>query len=209
MRLYYLLAILLSSAAVNSGPLNFGDSTISVPDDFLMIPDGGNAADTGQGGMEFSLASSTQSIQVDPFSNNNRGANILPDHQIFDTISNDASPNNLLANNMPVAAGCLDGDSQVKGSATKNGASCPAIFNTSPSGQQTEEGRQQQQQQDTGNTPNPNEKKNDRPIVNPNPPDNICTPPKKLFCCFGREVPDWNSRENCEECMVPVFCIFI
>lgn len=194
MRLYF-LAILLSSRVVNSGPLNFDDSTLSELDDFSAL-DGGNAADTGQV-MELPLESS-QPIQVDSFSNNR--ANSLPDYQIPHS-TNDASPN-LLAS-LPVA-GCLGGDSQAKGSATKNGDSCPALLNTSPSGQPTEEGRQQQQeqqQQDSG------EKKDDQPIVNTKPPDNICTPPKRLFCCFGREVKDWNSREGCEECMPPFYIL--
>lgn len=190
MRLY-LLAIFLSSGAVNSGPLNFGESTLSEPDSFS-IAYGGNTADTGQV-MELPLESS-QWNHVDVFPNNQ--ANGLRDYQIIDSTKN-GSPN-LLAD-LPVAA-CPDGKSQVKGSATKNENSCPAPLDTSPSGQSTEDGRQQQQ--DSGNKPNPDEKKDDQPVVNTNPFDNICTPPKRLFCCFGRLVPNWNSRQGCEECML-------
>lgn len=196
MRLY-LLAIFLSSRAVKSGPLIFGDSTLSEPDGLSTV-DGGNPADTGQV-MELPLESS-QWNHVDVLPNNR--ANDLTDYQIPDS-TNNGSPN-LLAD-LPVAA-CLDGKSQVKGSATKNENSCPAPLDTSPSGQSTDDSTQQQQ--DSGNKPNPDEKKDDQPVVDTNPFDNICEPPKRLFCCFGPLVPNWNSRQGCEECMLSFYIFF-
>lgn len=193
---FFFLAILLSSRAVNSGPLNFGDSTFSEPDEFSIL-NGGQTADTGKV-MEFSLVSS-QSNQFDAFPN--KKANILPGSQI-PGITNDASPN-LLAD-LPVAA-CSAGDSRVKSSAQKNEDLCPAYLETSPARQSTEEDRQQQ---DSRNNFNPDEKKDDQPVMSPKPPDDICTPPKKLFCCFGREVENWNSREGCEVCMLPFYISF-
>lgn len=196
MRLFF-LAILISSRAGNSGPLNFGDSTFSEPVDSPIL-DGGNTADTGQV-RELPLQP-TQSNQVGAFSNSK--ANILSDYQILDS-TNDASPN-LLAD-LSVAQ-CLDGDSQGKGSAKKNAVICPARSGTSPSEQSTEEGRDEH---DSVNKPNPNQKQDDQPILNINSLDNICEPPKKLFCCFGREVVNWNSRQSCEECMLPFYTLFM
>lgn len=196
MRLY-LLAIFLSSRAVNSGPLIFDDSTLSEPGGLSTV-DGGNTADTGQV-MQLPLESSLWN-QVDVLPNNQ--ANDLTDYQIPDSTSN-GTPN-LLAD-LPVAA-CLDGKTQVKGSATKKENSCPAPLDTSPSGQSTEDGRQQQEE--SGNKPKPDEKKDDQPVVNTNPFDNICPPPKRIFCCLGRVVPNWNSRQGCEECMLPFYILF-
>lgn len=195
MRFFFLAIVLLSSRAANSGPLNFGDSTLSEPDDFSLI-DEGKAVDNGKV-MELPLDLS-QSNQFDAFSN--QEANILPDHQIPGS-ANDASPN-LLAD-LPAAA-CSHGDSQVKGSAQKNEDLCPANLETPPSRQSTEGDREQQ---DSGINPNPDEKKDDGPVTDPIPPDDICTP-KKLFCCFGREIENWNSREGCESCMLPFYISF-
>lgn len=203
MRFFFLAILLLfSSRAANSGPVNFGhDSTLSEPDDFSLVDDG-NTVDNGKV-MELAALDSSQSFQFDAFSNQEANI-ILPDLQIIPGIANanDASPTNLLAD-LPAAA-CSDSDSRVKGSAqNNNGNLCPAKLETPPSRprQSTEEDRQQKK--DAGINSNPDEKKEDGPIMNPTPPDDICTPPKKLFCCFGREIENWNSREGCEECMLP------
>lgn len=189
--LFFFLVILLSSRAANSGPLNFGDSTLSEPDDFSLL-DGGKTAAAGKV-LELPLDSS-QSNQLDAFSN--QEADILLDPRIPGS-TNDASPN-ILAD-LPVAA-CSDSDGRVKGSAQKNENLCPANLETPPSRQSTEDGRQQQQE--PGSNPEPDGKK-DQNVMNPIPSDNICPPPKKLFCCFGREIENWNSRKGCEACMPP------
>lgn len=196
MRFFFLAILLLSSRAANSGPLNFGDSTLSEPDDFSLVDDG-KTVDGGKV-IEHPLDSS-QSKQFDAFSN--QEANILPDPQI-PGIANDASPNFLA--DLPATA-CSDSDSRVKGSAQKNENLCPVNLETPPSRPSTEEDRQQQ---DSGSNPNPDEKKDDGPVMNAIPPDDICTPPKKLFCCFGREIENWNSREYCEDCMLPFYISF-
>lgn len=197
MRFFFLAILLLSSRAANSGPLNFGDSTLSEPDDFSLVGDG-KTVDSGKV-MQLPLDSS-QPNQFDEFSNNQE-ANILPDPQIPGS-ANDASPN-LLAD-LPAAV-CSDSDSRVKGSAQKNENLCPVNLETPPSRQSTEQNRQQQ---DSGINSNPDEKKDDGPVTNPIPPDDICTPPKRLFCCFGREIKNWNSREGCEDCMLPFYISF-
>lgn len=192
MRFFFLVILLLSSRAANSGPLNFGESTLSEPDDFSLL-DGGKTAGAGKV-LELPLDSS-QSNQLDAFSN--QEADVLPDPRIPGS-TNDASPN-ILAD-LPVAA-CSDSDGRVKGSAQKNENLCPANLETPPPKQSTEEGRHQQQ--NSGNKPEPDGKKDDQNVMNPIPSDNICTPPKKLFCCFGREIENWNSRKGCEACMPP------
>lgn len=196
MPFFFLAILLISSRVANSGPLSFGDSTFSVPDDFPLVNDG-KTIDNGKV-MELPLDLS-QSNQFDAFSN--QEANGLPDPQIPGS-ANDASPNLLV--DLPTAA-CSDSDSRVKGSAQKNENLCPANLATPPSRQSTQEDRQQQ---DSGTNSNPEEQKEDGSVVNPIPPDNICPPPKKLFCCFGREIPNWNSREGCEQCMLPFYISF-
>lgn len=193
---FFFLAILLSSRTVNSGPLNFGDSTFSEPDE-LSILDGRQTANTGKV-IEFSLLSS-QSNQFDAFSN--KKANILPGSQIPSS-NNDVS---LRFFADLLVAVCFDSDSRVKSSAQKNEDLCPPYLETSPARQSTEEDRRQQ---DSRNNFNPDEKKDHQPVMSPEPPDDICTPPKKLFCCFGPELENWNSREGCEYCMLPFYISF-
>lgn len=195
MRFFFLVILLLSSRAANSGPLNLGDSTLSEPDDFSLVDGGGNTVDNGKV-MELALDSSP-SFQLDAFSNQEE-ANILPDPQIIPGIANDDAPN-LLAD---LSAACSDSDRRVKGSAQNNGNLCPPNLETRPTRQSTEEDRQQK---DPGINPNSGEKKEDGPFMNPIPPDDICAPRKKLYCCFGREIDNWNSREGCEECMLPFY----
>lgn len=194
---FFVLAILLLSWRVaNSGPLSFGDSTFSVPDDLFFVDDG-KTIDNGKV-MELPLDLS-QSNQLDELSN--LEANGLPDPQIPGS-ANDASPNLLV--DLP-SAPCSDSDSRVKGSARANENFCPANLAIPPSRQSTQEDRKQQ---DSGINSNPEEQKEDGPVTNPIPPDNICPPPKKLFCCFGREIPNWNSREGCEQCMLSFYTSF-
>lgn len=203
MRFFFLAILLLfSSRAANSGPVDFGDdSTLSEPGDFSLV-DNGNTVDNGKV-MELAALGSSQPFQLDAFSNQEANI-ILPDPQTIPGIANanDASPTNLLAD-LPAAA-CSDSDSRVKGSAqNNNGNLCPAKLETRPSRprQSTEEDRQQQKA--PGINPNPDEKKEDGPIMNPTPSDDICTSPKRLFCCFGREIENWNSRQGCVECRFP------
>lgn len=198
MQFFFLAILLLSSRVANSGPLNFGDSTFSVPDDFSLVDDG-KTIDNAKV-IELPLDSSQQSNQFDAFSNQEE--NGLPDPQIPGS-ANDASSPNLLVD-LPAAA-CSDSDNQVKGSALKNGNVCPVPANlvTPPSRQST--GEEERQQQDSGINPNPEEKKEDGSLLDPIPPDDICPPPKKLFCCFGREIENWNSREGCEQCTLPFY----
>lgn len=196
MPFFFLAILLLSSRVANCGPLNFGVSTFSVPDDFSLVDDG-KTIDNGKV-TELPLDLS-QSNQFAAFSN--QEANGLPDPQIPGS-ANDASPNLLV--DLPTAV-CSDSEIQVKGSAQKieNVCPAPASLVTPPSRQSTEQ--EERQQQDSGINPNPEEKKKDGSLMDPIPPDDICPPPKKLFCCFGREIENWNSREACEQCMLPFY----
>lgn len=205
MRFFFLAFILLlSSRVAHSGPLNFGDSTLSEPDEFSLVDDDGNTGVDNDGNVMELRSDLSQSNQFDAFST--QEANILPDPQIIPGIANDGSANLLAA--LPAAAqACSDSDSRGKSSGqTNDGNLCPTKLETPPSGQSPEEDRPQQDR--PGSNAKPNEKKEDGPISNPTTPDDICAPRKKLYCCFGREIENWNSRENCEECMLPPFLFF-